>query len=302
MMNLNSTWLAGTLAWTIAGSCTSTHTIHVVDEHGALIEGVLVLSGIRQGVANPCIVASMTSEAGEGTAVEGKGVALFRDGYHPIIHSLDQPYAYMDAPWGLEPGPLVLWELRDAEPRVVNVEEVDVLRPTSAGHRVELEPPSGLELEVLYHPSSGFQVTALAGSLIPSDRFYFAGPSRADSQTELEGRSTLAFYVLSQDGEPRFKVGLVDHHFMWVGLGARRTNVIRWLWTEVDDLETPVVLKLTDEEHELHVGRIVDPRPGPSFELDGDPDRVRAAMETHLTPLGIPERLQGWLERVHRAR
>ncbi len=282
----------------VLAACAGTESLHVVDEHGAPIEGVLALSGVRSGVPNPCIVASMTSNAGEATKVDYARVALFKDGYHPFIDGIDQPFKYMDAPWGDRPEPRVMWSFRDSDPRLVHVAEFECLRPSGVdGTRLEL--PSELPLTVdFFHEDKSFRVTALEGGLIPSSRFYFAGAATTATHDQLRGEEVLAFYVLGDDGTPRFKVCLVDRYPMWVGIGSRRTDTLRWLWTEVDDLTTPVVLQLTEEERALHVDRIVDPSPGPSFELDGDPERIRIALETHLTPLDIPERLQSWLERI----
>ena len=286
----------------MAWSCAGTESLHVVDEHGAPIEGVLALSGTRQGVATPCIVASMTDDTGEATKVDLARVALFKDGYHPFIDGVDQPFAYMDAPFADRPDPRVMWSSHDTDPRHVHVTELECLRP-AGDDGTRLESPSELPLAVdFFHEDRSFRVQALGGALIPSSRFYFAGASTKATHDRLRGVEALAFYVVADDGSPRFKVCLVDRHQMWTGIGSRRTDTLRWLWTEVDDLTTPVVLQLTDQERALHVDRIVDPRPGPSFRLDGDPDRIRAAVETQLAPLGIPERRQSWLERIDKGR
>ena len=247
-------------------------------------------------------VASLTDDAGEGTMVDYSRVALFKDGYHPLMDGNDQPYTHMDAPWGAQADPRVMWKLRDADPREVSVDEVEVPSLTSHPDQVELELPPELGIQAHYTSWGSFQVTAPEGSLVPSERFYFAGPSQPESQETLEGDDVLAFYVLDAEATPRFKVCLVDRYHVWVGLGARQVNTIRWLWTEVDDLDTPVVLLLTDAQSADQAARIVDPSSGPSFELDGDLERIRSAVETNLGPLGIPERLQGWLDRLDDAR
>ena len=283
---------------TLVASCAGTEALHIVDEHGAPIEGVLALSGARQGVFNPCIVASMSDEVGEATKVDSSRVALFKDGYYPLIGGIDHPFTYIDAPWGHRPDPRVLWSHREAEPRHVNVLEVECVRP-SDDDGTRLTTPGELPLTVdFFHEDESFLVTATEGALIPSERFYFVGPSTDEQREELRAVKVLSFYVLADDGTPRFKVCLVDRYHMWVGLASRRTDTLRWLWTEVDDLTTPVVLKLDDQERSYQIARIVDPAPGPSFQLDGDPDRIRSAVETHLAPLGIPERLQTWLDRI----
>lgn len=285
----------------ITVSCAGTESLHVVDEYGTPVEGVLALSGIRQGVYNPCIVASMTDDAGEGSKVDYSRVALFKDGYHPFMDGIDQPYTHMDAPWGHRPDPRVMWTHRDAAPRTVNVVETECVRPSDEDG-TQLETPEALPLAVeFFHGDKSFHVTALEGLLIPSPRFYFAGTS-GEPRLELRGEEALAFYVVSEDGTSRFKVCLVDRHQMWVGLASRRTDTLRWLWAEVDDLEAPVVLQLSEAVQADQLARIVNPQSGPSFEVDGDLDRIRSAVVNHLGPLGIPDRLQGWLDRLDDAR